>query len=48
MSFPLKAVTHRAGIGAAYPNTARRVERIHARPACKKALERGDSYRLLG
>lgn len=48
MSFPLEAATRRAEIAGAYPHMVAWVERIHARPAYKRALERGGPYRLPG
>ena len=44
MSFPIEAATHRAPFGEAQPNPARFLERIHARPAYRRALERGGPY----
>ncbi|MEE2691410.1 MAG: glutathione S-transferase [Pseudomonadota bacterium] len=45
MSFPLEASAQRAGLTAqAYPKLAAFVEKIHARPAYKRALERGGPY----
>ena len=45
MSFPLEAARSRGGITAAtHPNIFALVERIHARPAFKRALERGGPY----
>lgn len=46
MSFPLEAVASRAGIGAKHPHLMAFLERIHARPAYRKALERGGPYTL--
>jgi len=43
MSFPLEAVATRADISAK-PNVSAFLERIHARPAYKAALERGGPY----
>ena len=48
MSFPLEAAAARAGLDtAAYPKLAAFLERIHARPAYQRALERGGPYELL-
>jgi glutathione S-transferase len=47
MSFPLEAAAARAGSDAGRPKTAAFLERIHARPAYKRALERGGPYELL-
>jgi glutathione S-transferase len=44
MSFPLEAAAARAGIGAERPHVQQFVDRIHARPAYKRALERGGPY----
>lgn len=43
MSFPLEAAASRAGDGN-YKNIASFLERIHARPAYKAALEKGGPY----
>jgi glutathione S-transferase len=47
MSFPVEAAAARAG-GATKPNMARFLERIHARPAYKRAVEKGGELRILG
>jgi glutathione S-transferase len=47
MSFPLEAAAARGGFGDARPKLAAFVERIHARPAYKRALERGGPYELM-
>lgn len=47
MSFPLEAAAARAGLGESHPKLAEFVKRIHARPAYKKALERGGPYQLM-
>ncbi len=46
MSFPLEAVhaRARAELGASRPKIMAFVDRVHARPAYKKALERGGAY----
>lgn len=44
MSFPLEAAASRAIDLAAYPNIALFLKAIHARPAWKRALERGGDY----
>jgi glutathione S-transferase len=44
MSFPLEASVQRAGLGSSRPKAMAFVERIHARPAYKRALERGGPY----
>jgi glutathione S-transferase len=47
MSFPLEAATARAGQGKARPRIAAFLERIHARPAYQRAIEKGGPYELL-
>ncbi len=47
MSFALEASAARAGMGANYPALSAFLERIHARPAYQRALERGGKYDLL-
>jgi glutathione S-transferase len=47
MSFPLEAAAMRAGLDASRPKLMDFLERIHARPAYKKAVERGGPYALL-
>jgi glutathione S-transferase len=45
MSFPLEGAKSRAGLTAAsYPRLWQFLERIHARPAYKRALERGGPF----
>jgi glutathione S-transferase len=46
LSFPLEAAAARGGLGTSRPKLAAFVERIHARPAYKRALERGGAYEL--
>jgi glutathione S-transferase len=46
MSFPVEAAASRAG--AVGPNIARFLERIHARPAYRRALGKGGPFTLLG
>jgi glutathione S-transferase len=47
MSFPLEAASARAGLDITkHPNTFGWLARIHARPAYKRALERGGHYEL--
>jgi glutathione S-transferase len=48
MSFPLEAAAARAGLDARRPKLMAFLDRIHARPAYKRALERGGAYELLG
>lgn len=47
MSFPLEAAATRGGLNASRPKTMAFLERIHARPAYKKALEKGGPYELM-
>ena len=44
MSFPLEAATSRAGLGPDRKNIWDWLQRIHARPAYRKALEAGGPY----
>ena len=44
MSFPLEAAGFRANVYAGRPRVKAFVERIHARPAYKRALEKGGPY----
>lgn len=44
LSFPLEAARQRAGLGASRPNLAAWLDRIHARSAFQRALERGGPY----
>lgn len=46
MSFPLEAARQRAGLDARYPRLQAWLDRIHARPAYRRALERGGPYAL--
>lgn len=49
MSFPLEAAAVRGGLNAdEWPNLVAFLARIHARPAYKRALERGGEYALMG
>ncbi|MEC9362788.1 MAG: glutathione S-transferase family protein [Sinimarinibacterium flocculans] len=47
MSFPLEAAASRAGGIDEYPRIAAFLERIHARPAYQRALQKGGPYELL-
>jgi glutathione S-transferase len=47
MSFPCEVAAMRAGPGQARPKLAAFVQRIHARPAYKRALEKGGPYELM-
>ena len=44
MSFPVEAAASRVGYGADKPRLKAFLERIHARPAYQRALERGGPY----
>lgn len=46
MSFPVEAAAARAG-GAKKPNMQRFLDRIHARPAYQRALEKGGEFSIL-
>ena len=45
LSFPLEAFAARGGLGSSYPRLGAFLQRIHARPAYRRALERGGEYR---
>lgn len=47
MSFPIEAARSRGGLDASWPKLMALLERIHARPAYRRALERGGPYELL-
>lgn len=47
MSFPVEAAAARGGQSAHPPKMAAFLERIHARPAYKKAMERGGPFELM-
>jgi glutathione S-transferase len=47
MSFPLEAAAARGGLDASRPKLMDFLERIHKRPAYKRALQRGGAYELL-
>jgi len=47
MSFPVEAAAVRAG-AAGKPRIARFLERIHSRPAYRRALEKGGEFAILG
>jgi glutathione S-transferase len=47
MSFPLEAAVSRGGLDAKRPKLMAFLDRIHARSAYKKAIERGGEYQLL-
>jgi glutathione S-transferase len=47
MSFPVEAALARGGPAGKAPRLAAFLEKIHARAAWQRALERGGPYRLL-
>ena len=47
MSFPLEAASQRAGLDSSHPRLMAFLDRVHARPAYRRALERGGPYGLL-
>lgn len=47
MSFPIEAAAARGGLDSRHPKTLEWLERIHARPAYGRALQRGGPYQLL-
>ncbi|MBI3769254.1 MAG: glutathione S-transferase [Deltaproteobacteria bacterium] len=47
MSFPLEAAAARAGLGPTRPKLTAFLEHIHARPAYKRALEKGGPYEMV-
>ncbi|HLS57633.1 MAG TPA: glutathione S-transferase [Zeimonas sp.] len=47
MSFVVEASATRGGLGADHPKLMAWLERIHARPAYQRALEKGGPYELL-
>ena len=48
MSFPIEAASSRGALKSNFPNLSDFLERIHERPAYKRALDRGGPYSLLG
>ncbi|HEY0199955.1 MAG TPA: glutathione S-transferase [Rhodanobacter sp.] len=46
LSFPLEAFAARGGLDERYPRLAGFLQRIHARPAYQRALERGGDFQL--
>jgi glutathione S-transferase len=46
MSFPLEGLAARGGLGADRPHLSEFLTRIHARPAYRRALERGGPFEL--
>jgi glutathione S-transferase len=47
MSFPVEAAAVRAGAGS-HPNIRRFLDRIHERPAYRRAIEKGGKVEVLG
>ena len=47
MSFPIEAAAARGGLDASRPRLMDYLQRIHARPAYQRAVERGGEYELL-
>ena len=47
MSFPVEAAASRGGLDAGRPRLMEFLKRIHARPAYRRALEKGGPYELL-
>ena len=48
LSFPLEAACARGGLDASRPRLMDFLERIHQRPAYKRALERGGAFSIIG
>lgn len=48
MSFPLEAAQARGGLDARRPKLMDFLQRIHARPAYRRALEKGGPYSIVG
>ena len=48
MSFPLEAASGRAGLRQGHPKAIAWLDRIHARPAYQRALEKGGPYSIGG
>ena len=46
MSFPLEAAAARGGLEDGHPKAIAFLDRIHARPAYKRALEQGGPYQV--
>ena len=47
LSFPLEAAAAYSNLGGNYPQLMAFLERVHARPAYQKALERGGAYNFV-
>jgi len=48
LSFPLETASERAGLDRTRPRLVDFLQRIHARPTYKRALEKGGPYRYAG
>ncbi len=48
LSFPLEGAAVRGGLDAKWPRLRAFLDAIHARPAYKRAIERGGEYELMG
>ena len=48
LSFPIEAAAARGGLDASRPKLMDYLQRIHARPAYQRAIERGGEYELMG
>ena len=48
LSFPIEASAARGGLDSSRPRLMDYLQRIHARPAYQRAVERGGEYRLMG
>lgn len=48
MSFPLEAAAARGGLDASRPRLFAFLQRIHARPAYQRALQKGGPYTIMG
>ena len=46
MSFPLEAASARGGLETGHPKAMAFLEKVHARPAYKRALEKGGPYEV--
>jgi glutathione S-transferase len=46
MSFPLEAAAARGGLEEGHPRAMAFLERIHARPAYNRAIEKGGPYQV--
>ena len=46
MSFPLEAASARGGLEQGHPKATAFLERIHARPAYNRALQKGGPYEI--